>query len=128
VLCQSDCGIIRIALDEPFPFFSGMCAHSQANQYIQLFGTWPMLLCFDRVLSSRDRHRSKRNAEIHFDDFASVEGLSLVGDASVSGKVMRLTPARRNQAGAVWYPNKQPVRSGFDTVGSGCFGDQAGVR
>jgi hypothetical protein len=68
------------------------------------------------------------HAEIHFDDFASVEGLSLVGDASVSGKVVRLTPARRNQAGAVCYRNKQPVRSGFDTVDSGCFGDQAGVR
>ena len=29
------------------PFFSGMCAPSQANQYIQLYGTWPMLLCFE---------------------------------------------------------------------------------
>jgi len=52
------------------PFFSGMCAPSQANQYIQLYGTWPMLLCFDRVLSSRDCHRSS-HAEIHFDDLIS---------------------------------------------------------
>jgi hypothetical protein len=40
----------------------------------------------------------------------------LVGNAAVSGKILRLTPARRNQAGAVWFRDKQPVRSGFETT------------
>jgi hypothetical protein len=39
-----------------------------------------------------------------------------VGDAAVSGKVLRLTPARRNQAGAVWFRDKQLLRSGFETT------------
>jgi hypothetical protein len=56
------------------------------------------------------------HAKIRFDDFASVEELSLAGDAGVSGRVLRLTPARRNQAGAVWFRDKQPVRSGFETT------------
>jgi len=30
----------------------------------------------------------RAHAQIHFDDFASSEGLSLVGDARVSGKVL----------------------------------------
>ena len=55
-------------------------------------------------------------AAIRFDDFASVQGLSLVGHAVIAGKVLRLTPARRNQAGAVWFRDKQPVRSGFETT------------
>ena len=55
-------------------------------------------------------------AAIRFDDFASVQGLTLVGDAAVSGKVLRLTRARPNQAGAVWFREKQPVLSGFETT------------
>jgi hypothetical protein len=55
-------------------------------------------------------------AAIRFDDFASIQGLRLVGDAAVVGKVLRLTPARRNRAGAVWFRDKQPVRSGFETT------------
>jgi hypothetical protein len=55
-------------------------------------------------------------AAIHLDDFASVQGLSLIGDAKVSGKVLRLTPARSDQAGAAWLRDKQPVRSGFQTT------------
>ena len=50
----------------------------------------------------------RAHAKIRFDDFASVEELSLAGDAGVSGRVLRLTPARRNQAGAVWFRDKQP--------------------
>ena len=55
-------------------------------------------------------------AAIHFEDFASVPGLSLVGDATVSQKALRLTPARSNQAGAVWFRDKQYIRSGFQTT------------
>lgn len=58
----------------------------------------------------------RAHAEIHFKDFASVRGLALVGDAAVSGKALRLTPARGNRAGAVWFHDKQPVRSGFETT------------
>lgn len=55
-------------------------------------------------------------AAIHFDDFASVQRLSFVRNAAVTGKVLRLTPARRNQAGAVWFRDKQLVQSGFETT------------
>ena len=55
-------------------------------------------------------------AQIHFDDFASSEGLSLVGDARVSGKVLRITRTRAAIAGAFWFREKQSVRSGFDTT------------
>lgn len=53
---------------------------------------------------------------IHFQDFASPSGLSLVGDARVCGTAIRLTPARHDQAGAVWISDKQPVGSGFETT------------
>ena len=55
-------------------------------------------------------------AQIHFDDFASSEELSLVGDARVSGKVLRITPAKAEEAGAFWFREKQSVGSGFDTT------------
>ncbi|HEV3201382.1 MAG TPA: hypothetical protein VGZ73_25960 [Bryobacteraceae bacterium] len=56
-------------------------------------------------------------AAIRFDGFASTQGLRLVGDAAVSGgKVLRLTPARPNRSGAVWFIEKQHVGSGFDTT------------
>lgn len=55
------------------------------------------------------------SAKIQFDNFASIEGLSLVGDASISGRILRLTPARRNKTGAAWFQEKQAVRSGFET-------------
>ncbi len=59
---------------------------------------------------------SRAHAEIHFDNFANVQGLSIVGNAGVSGRVLRLTPARGNQKGAVWFRDKQQVRSGFETT------------
>ncbi len=55
-------------------------------------------------------------AAIHFEDFGSVSGLNLVGDAAVSSNSLRLTGARRNQSGAVWLREKQPVGSGFETT------------
>jgi hypothetical protein len=53
---------------------------------------------------------------IRFEDFASTQGLNLVGGASVSGKVLRLTRARPNQSGAVWLLEKQRVASGFEST------------
>ena len=58
----------------------------------------------------------RAQAQIHFDDFASSEELSLVGDARVSGKVLRITRAKAEEAGAFWFRDKQPVRSGFETT------------
>lgn len=55
-------------------------------------------------------------AAIHYDDFGSGEGLSLVGDAVVSGKALRLTQARHGQSGAAWFREKQRVASGFETT------------
>ncbi len=55
-------------------------------------------------------------AAIHFESFADGQGLNLVGDARLSGDVLRLTPARRNQTGAAWSREKQPVESGFETT------------
>jgi len=48
----------------------------------------------------------RAHAQIHFDDFTSSEGLSLVGDARVSGKVLRITPAKAEEAGAFWFREK----------------------
>ena len=53
---------------------------------------------------------------IRFEDFASIPELSLVGDAAVSGKVLRLTPAKGDRSGAVWFREKQSVASGFETT------------
>lgn len=55
-------------------------------------------------------------AAIRFDDFASAPELSLVGDASLAGDVLRLTPAKGDQSGAAWFREKQPVGSGFETT------------
>src|SRR6202030_13390 len=47
---------------------------------------------------------------------ASIRGLSLVGDAAVSGTALRLTRAKGDRSGAVWFSEKQPVASGFETT------------
>ena len=39
-----------------------------------------------------------------------------MGDARVSGKVLRITPAKAEEAGAFWFREKQSVGSGFDTT------------
>lgn len=55
-------------------------------------------------------------AAIHFENFASTQSLSLVGDATVSGHALRLTRAMNDRSGAVWSRQKQPVSSGFETT------------
>ena len=49
-------------------------------------------------------------AAIHFEDFASIRGLSLVGDAAVSGTALRLTRAKGDRSGAVWFSEKHVMR------------------
>lgn len=58
----------------------------------------------------------RSHAQIRFDDFRSSDRLSLVGDARVSGDVLRITPAKEDKAGAFWFRDKQPVGAGFDTT------------
>jgi hypothetical protein len=53
---------------------------------------------------------------IRFENFASTQGLSLVGDSIVSGKALRLTGAKHDRSGAVWFGEKQAVASGFETT------------
>ena len=53
-------------------------------------------------------------AQIHFDDFASNDELSLVGDAGVSGTVLRITPAPEKRQER--FRDKQSVGSGFETT------------
>jgi hypothetical protein len=55
-------------------------------------------------------------AAIRFDDFASTPGLSFVGDAAVFDARLRLTRSEGDRSGAVWYVQKQPVASGFETT------------
>jgi hypothetical protein len=56
------------------------------------------------------------HAQIYFADFTSSEGLSLVGDARVSGKVLRITRAKAEKSGAFWFRDKQSALSGFETT------------
>jgi hypothetical protein len=102
---------------------SDFCYHQRGARPLMLSavtGSMPTVLqcllrCLYRVLLvaiTTDR----AHAEIHFDDFASGEGRSLVGDARVSGKVLRITRARAEQSGAFWFREKQSVLLGFDTT------------
>jgi hypothetical protein len=50
-----------------------------------------------------------------FSGFDSSSGLSLVGDAAVTGGKLRLVSAGGWEAGAAWYPTAQPVSAGFET-------------
>ncbi len=53
---------------------------------------------------------------VRFQNFASAQNLSLVGNASISGKSLRLTEAHGNLSGAAWFRDKQSVASGFETT------------
>jgi hypothetical protein len=55
-------------------------------------------------------------AAIRFEDFASVGELTVVGDAALTDKTLRLTPAKGDRSGAAWFREKQPVGSGFETT------------
>lgn len=55
-------------------------------------------------------------AAVHFQEFAPTPELNLLGDAAISGKAIRLTRAKGDRKGAVWFREKQPVGSGFETT------------
>lgn len=65
------------------------------------------------------------SAVVHFENFASVQGLEVLGAARVSGDTLRLTPAKRNKTGAVWLREKQPILARFETTFQFQFTDQA---
>jgi len=48
-------------------------------------------------------------------DFASVAGLTLVGNASQTGNVLRVTPSAGTQTGAAYHTTPVRVAQGFDT-------------
>ena len=53
---------------------------------------------------------------ISYPAFADASGLALNGSAVVTGGVLRLTSARRNQAGAAWCRVTVDPRAAFDTT------------
>jgi hypothetical protein len=55
-------------------------------------------------------------AAIRFADFASTRNVITVGDARISGRVLRLTTSHRSRAGAAWFRDKQAIASGFETT------------
>ncbi len=64
---------------------------------------------------------------IRFADFASDDGIRTIGDARISGNVLRLTTAHRNRSGAAWFRDKQAVGSGFETTFQFQLTQQGGV-
>jgi hypothetical protein len=54
-------------------------------------------------------------AQIDFPDFSSTTGLNMMGDATVSGTVLRLTPSVMDKWGGAWYNTKQYVQGGYFT-------------
>lgn len=59
---------------------------------------------------------SPASAAVRFHDFASAEGLELVGAAKTHGRALRLTPAKHFRTGAAWLHQKQPVLTKFETT------------
>ena len=50
-----------------------------------------------------------------FPDFTAHAKLNTAGTAHYTGPVLRLTDSELQQAGGVWYTEKEPVAGGFDT-------------
>jgi peptide-N4-(N-acetyl-beta-glucosaminyl)asparagine amidase len=55
-------------------------------------------------------------AQFRYNDFSSLEGLTLVGSAQQQGNAVRLTSSAGTEAGAVWCSTKQKVSGGFDVT------------
>ncbi|MSU58758.1 MAG: hypothetical protein EXS35_11410 [Pedosphaera sp.] len=59
-------------------------------------------------------HRQAPNC-VEFTNFPSAAGVTLTGDASPTGGVIRLTPALQDKGGNMWLAAKPKVAGGFDT-------------
>jgi len=58
------------------------------------------------------------SGDIIFDDFSSISGLNLQGDALQVGDVLRVQPAQdwNIREGTVWFQTQQPLAAGFETM------------
>lgn len=79
------------------------------------------------VLCALSMPGADRPPTFAFADFETAEGLRLVPSAQRSGKVLRLTPALQETAGAAWFAEKQPVGNGFETSFEFRITDQGGL-
>jgi hypothetical protein len=55
-------------------------------------------------------------ADVKYQDFSSIQGLNLVGQAVQSGNRLHITPSAASNVGGVWASNKQAVQQGFTTT------------
>jgi hypothetical protein len=55
-------------------------------------------------------------ADVDYPGFPSSTGLTLIGNATVSGGVLRLTSSNPNRVGAAWSSVQQAVGAGFSTT------------
>jgi hypothetical protein len=93
-----------------------------------MFALSPLLPRFGTKRNPATKHRRRLLFDVledrsvpagfNFADFATAEGLNLVGDASITPDArLRLNPAASNQAGAAWYgAEKQYLAEGFSTT------------
>src|SRR4029077_11883785 len=60
---------------------------------------------------------NQTGATIAYTNFNSANGMNLVGDATLSGGALRLTPIldAAGHFGSAWLQAKQPISAGFDT-------------
>jgi hypothetical protein len=72
------------------------------------------VVALSRVLPQTVSDENNREA-INYQDFRSIAGLRLVGSARQEGTAVRLTPAKEQRSGGMWFEQKQPVSAGFDT-------------
>jgi hypothetical protein len=63
-----------------------------------------------------------------FSDFSSPSNLNLVGNASLTSNLLRLTPALDNQNGAAWYNSLVNVQAGFTTNFTFRISDRGGFK
>lgn len=70
---------------------------------------------------------AQEKKSFNFDTFSSTKGLQIKQDAVVTENVLRLTPARHDAVGAVWFPQRVPVRNGFTTTFRFQFTDRGGL-
>lgn len=59
---------------------------------------------------------SSPQSSFYYQDFSSISGLNLVGDAAQNGNRLRLTPSSEEQRGGAWFAVEQPVANGFETT------------
>ncbi len=82
---------------------------------------------YDAESYAESAHDGNGQLGFRYDNFRSVERLVLVGSARSDGSLLRLTPAKHQRTGGVWFQHTQPVAAGFDTEFTFRFTKQAGL-